>query len=74
MARQSVAKHLAVLEGANLVTAVRRGREKLHYLNAVPINEIAERWIDRYHHQRVRALSDLRHALEETPVESSTFV
>ena len=48
MARQSVTKHLAVLEAANLVTTVRRGREKLHHLNAVPINEIAERWIDRY--------------------------
>ena len=45
MARQSVSKHLAVLEAANLVTTVRRGREKLHYLNAAPINEIAERWI-----------------------------
>ena len=44
MARQSVSKHLAVLEAANLVTTLRRGREKLHYLNAAPINEIAERW------------------------------
>ena len=48
MARQSVSKHLSVLEGANLVTTVRRGREKLHYLNAAPINDIAERWINRY--------------------------
>ena len=48
MARQSVSKHLAILEDANLVTTVRRGREKLHYLNAAPINEIAERWINRY--------------------------
>ena len=48
MARQSVSKHLAVLEAANLVTTVRRGREKHHYLNAAPINEIAERWITRY--------------------------
>ena len=48
MARQSVSKHLAVLEAANLVTTVWRGREKLHYLNAAPINEIAERWITRY--------------------------
>ena len=45
MARQSVSKHLAILEAANLVTTVRRGREKLHYLNAAPINEIGERWI-----------------------------
>ena len=53
MARQSVSKHLAVLEAANLVTTVRRGREKLHYLNAGPINAIAERWIDRYDRERV---------------------
>src|SRR5690349_11663210 len=53
MARQSVSKHLAVLEGANLVTTVWRGREKLHYLNAAPISDIAERWINRYDQQRV---------------------
>src|SRR3954471_23798357 len=64
MARQSVSKHLAVLEAANLVTTVRRGREKLHYLNAAPINEIAERWINRYDHNRVHALADLKQALE----------
>ena len=58
MARQSVSKHLAILADANLVTVVWRGREKLHYLNAVPINEIAERWIGRYYPQRVAALSD----------------
>lgn len=51
MARQSVTKHLAVLEAANLVTTARRGREKLHFLNAAPINDIADRWIDRYHPQ-----------------------
>src|SRR6476620_8416094 len=65
MARQSVTKHLAVLEAANLVTTVRRGREKLHYLNAVPINEIAERWIDRYDQPRLEALGDLKRALED---------
>jgi DNA-binding transcriptional ArsR family regulator len=65
MARQSVSKHLAVLEAAMLVTTVRRGREKLHYLNPAPINEIAERWISRYDQERVRALSDLKRALEE---------
>ncbi|NUR83163.1 MAG: metalloregulator ArsR/SmtB family transcription factor [Nonomuraea sp.] len=65
MARQSVSKHLAVLESANLVTTVRRGREKLHYLNAEPINAIAERWINRYDRERVRALADLKTALEE---------
>jgi uncharacterized protein YndB with AHSA1/START domain len=74
MTRQSVSKHLAILEAANLVTAVRRGRERLHYLNPVPINEIAERWINQYDHTRVRALSDLKHALEETPMENPDFV
>jgi uncharacterized protein YndB with AHSA1/START domain len=73
MARQSVSKHLAVLESANLVTTVRRGREKLHFLNPAPINEIADRWIDRYDHERVRALADLKHALED-PVEKPAFV
>jgi len=74
MARQSVSKHLAILEAANLVASIRQGREKLHYLNAVPINEIAERWINRYDQDRVRALSDLKRALEETPVEKPEFV
>ena len=74
MARQSVSKHLAILEAANLVTTVRQGREKLHYLNAAPINEIAERWINRYDQERVRALSDLKRALEETPMEKPEFV
>jgi DNA-binding transcriptional ArsR family regulator len=74
MARQSVSKHLAILEGANLVTTIRQGREKLHYLNPVPINEIAERWINRYDQGRVGALSDLKHALEETPMEKPEFV
>lgn len=74
MARQSVSKHLAVLEAANLVTTVWRGREKLHYLNAAPINEIAERWITRYHRDRVHALADLKRALEETPMVNPEFV
>jgi DNA-binding transcriptional ArsR family regulator/uncharacterized protein YndB with AHSA1/START domain len=73
MARQSVSKHLAVLEAANLVTTVRRGREKLHYLNAAPINEIGERWITRYEQDRVRALADLKRALEE-PMDKPSFV
>jgi DNA-binding transcriptional ArsR family regulator len=64
MARQSVSKHLAVLEAASLVTTVRRGREKLHYLNPAPINEIAERWISQYDQGRLRALADLKRALE----------
>src|SRR6059058_2087041 len=74
MARQSVSKHLAMLEAANLVTAVRRGREKLHYLNAAPINEIAERWITRYEQERVEALADLKRALEDTTVDRPSFV
>jgi len=74
MARQSVSKHLAILEAANLVTTIRQGREKLHYLNAAPINEIAERWINRYDRERVHVLSDLKRALEETPMERPQFV
>jgi uncharacterized protein YndB with AHSA1/START domain len=74
MARQSVSKHLAVLEAANLVTTLWRGREKFHYLNAAPINEISERWIDQYDQHRVHALSDLKRALEDTPMQKPTFV
>jgi uncharacterized protein YndB with AHSA1/START domain len=74
MARQSVSKHLAVLETANLVTTLWRGREKFHYLNAAPINEISERWIDQYDQHRVHALSDLKRALEDTPMQKPTFV
>ncbi|MFD7058692.1 hypothetical protein [Streptomyces sp. NPDC059906] len=74
MARQSVSKHLAVLEGANLVTTVRRGREKLHYLSAEPINAIAERWISRYDQERVHALADLKHVLESNAMGSNAFV
>ncbi|PSK85009.1 ArsR family transcriptional regulator [Murinocardiopsis flavida] len=74
MARQSVSKHLAVLTAANLVTTVRRGREKIHYLNAEPINAIAERWIDRYDRERVHALADLKTALEQEPMSSTEFV
>lgn len=64
MSRQAVTKHLAILEGANLVTTVRKGREKEHYLNPVPINDIAERWISKYERGRLRALSDLKRNLE----------
>jgi uncharacterized protein YndB with AHSA1/START domain/DNA-binding transcriptional ArsR family regulator len=74
MARQSVSKHLAVLEEANLVTTLRRGREKLHYLNAAPINEVADRWIDHYDLGRVHALADLKTALEENAMEKPSFV
>lgn len=64
MTRQAVTKHLAVLEGANLVATQRRGREKLHYLNPVPIHEIGERWISKYERGRLAALGDLKKALE----------
>lgn len=73
MARQSVSKHLTVLEAASLVTTVWRGREKLHYLNAVPINAIAERWINQYDRERARALADLKTALEH-PMTTNEFV
>jgi uncharacterized protein YndB with AHSA1/START domain/DNA-binding transcriptional ArsR family regulator len=74
MTRQSVSKHLAVLEAANLVTTVRRGREKLHYLNGAPISEIGERWITRYERERVHALADLKRALEDNPMDKPSFV
>ncbi len=74
MARQSVSKHLAVLEAANLITTVRRGRSKHHYLNAAPINEIADRWITRYERSRVHALADLKRALEDSPMDRHSFV
>src|SRR5579875_74752 len=59
MTRQAVSKHLAVLEAANLVATVKRGREKLHYLNPVPIHEIGERWIGKFERSRLQALSEL---------------
>ncbi len=78
MTRQSVSKHLDVLEEAALVATSRRGREKLHYLNAAPINDIADRWIHRYDRARAEALADLKTALEATPMEQksneTTFV
>jgi len=74
MARQSVSKHLAILEAAGLVTTVRQGREKLHYLNAAPINEIRDRWISHYDRGRVEALADLKTALEASPMSKPTFV
>jgi uncharacterized protein YndB with AHSA1/START domain/DNA-binding transcriptional ArsR family regulator len=74
MARQSVTKHLAVLEAAGVVTTTRRGREKLHFLNAAPINDIAERWMDRYDRERAGALADLKRALEDTAMQQAEFV
>ena len=64
MTRQAVTKHLVILEEANLVVTVKQGREKLHYLNPIPINEIAERWINKYERGRVRALAELKKNLE----------
>jgi len=64
MTRQAVTRHLRRLEGANLVVTVRRGREKLHYLNPVPIHEIYERWILKYERRRLDALRDLKKRLE----------
>ena len=65
MTRQAVTKHLVVLEAANLIATVWRGREKLHYLNPVPLHEIYERWIGKYERHRLQALSDLKKNLEE---------
>jgi DNA-binding transcriptional ArsR family regulator len=64
MTRQAVTKHLAVLEEANLVVIVWQGREKLHYLNPVPIHEIAERWIGKFERGRLRVLAELKKKLE----------
>src|SRR3954451_20737691 len=65
MTRQAVTKHLILLEEANLVATVWRGREKLHYFNPVPLHEIYERWIGKYEGHRLQALSDLKKGLEE---------
>jgi DNA-binding transcriptional ArsR family regulator len=64
MTRQAVMKHLNVLEGANLIATQRNGREKLHFLNPVPINAIAERWIEKFERPRLKALSKLKRTLE----------
>src|SRR4030081_2129968 len=66
MTRQAVSKHLGLLEEANLVATVKRGREKLHYLNPVPIHEIGERWIGKFERGRLQALSDMKKALEQS--------
>ncbi|KAA6461800.1 helix-turn-helix transcriptional regulator [Acidobacteria bacterium AB60] len=64
MTRQAVAKHLAILKDANLVSWKRQGRERLHYINPVPINEIAERWISKFEQPRLQALARLKKSLE----------
>jgi len=74
MARQSVSKHLAILEAANLVSTRWRGREKLHFLNAEPINAIAERWMSTYDRARASALADLKHTLENVTTMDTAFV
>lgn len=65
MARQSVTQHLQLLEDANLVAVVWHGREKLHYLNAVPLNEIHSRWISKFERGRLSALGNLKKRLED---------
>jgi uncharacterized protein YndB with AHSA1/START domain/DNA-binding transcriptional ArsR family regulator len=75
MARQSASQHLALLEAANLVSTVWHGREKLHYLNVVPLHEVQERWIDKFETPRLRVLSAVRHAAEEPEMtDQPTFV
>ena len=64
MSRQAVAKHLSILEEGNLVSTQRRGREKLHFINPVPIKSIADRWIRKFEHPRLTALSNLKKSLE----------
>jgi DNA-binding transcriptional ArsR family regulator len=64
MTRQAVAKHLAILRRANLVSWKRLGRERLHFINPVPINDIAERWISKFEQPRLKALSQLKRSLE----------
>jgi DNA-binding transcriptional ArsR family regulator len=64
MARQSTTQHLEILEAANLVSTVKRGREKLHFINPVPLYEIYERWVRKFETQRLRLLHDLKAKLE----------
>ena len=65
MTRQAVTKHLVILEDANLVATIRHGREKLHYLNPVPIHQIGERWIKKFERGKLDALSELKRQLEK---------
>lgn len=69
MSRQAVTKHLVLLEAANLVVTVKQGREKLHYLNPVPINEIYMRWIGQFEQNRLQALHNLKQAIQENEHE-----
>jgi uncharacterized protein YndB with AHSA1/START domain/DNA-binding transcriptional ArsR family regulator len=74
MARQSTTQHLAALEAANLVSTVRQGRQKLHYLNPVPLHEIQERWIDKFEVPRLQTLSTVKRRAEEDMSDKPTFV
>ena len=64
MARQSATQHLGILEEANLISTVRRGREKLHFINPVPLHDVYERWVRKFEHQRLTLLHDLKQELE----------
>ena len=64
MARQSASQHLDLLEAANLISTVRRGREKLHFINPVPLHEVYERWVRKFERQRLKLLHDLKQELE----------
>jgi DNA-binding transcriptional ArsR family regulator len=71
MTRQAVTKHLGILEAANLISTIKRGREKLHFLNPVPIHEIGVRWIGKFEVQRLDTLAELKRTLEsESPTSS----
>jgi len=71
MTRQAVTKHLVLLEKANLIAVVWRGREKLHYLNPMPLHKIYERWIGKYERHRLQALSDLKKGLEKNKIKKT---
>jgi len=72
MTRQSATQHLGLLEAANLIAVTRRGREKLHYLNPVPLHEMTERWVDKFERPRLRALSDLKRRAEDAMSTQTT--
>jgi uncharacterized protein YndB with AHSA1/START domain/DNA-binding transcriptional ArsR family regulator len=74
MTRQSATQHLAVLEAATLISTVWRGREKLHYLNPIPLHEIQERWISKFERPRLRTLRALKRRAEEDMTDKPTFV
>lgn len=65
MSRQAVSKHLAILEDANLIVTVWHGRKKLHYLNPVPLHEIAERWISKFERHRLEVIRELKKRMED---------